>query len=778
MGSNGCDSTVITNLTIKKPTTSSQTLIQCAGFTLTVGANTYDTTGIYTDTLTAANGCDSTVTTDLTIINPNLTSKSFEECAGFSVTVGTHIYDTTGIYTDTLCTIIFTTNLTIKQPVYFTQSFEECVGFSIQVGTNSYNKTGIYTDIFIGSNGCDSIITTNLTIKQQVSSSQTIVECEGFTLNVGTNTYDTTGVYTDVFVGKNGCDSIVTTNLTILRPTSNSQTFTECAGFSIRVGNNTYNTTGVFTDVLVGSNGCDSTVTTDLTIKQAISSSQTIVECAGFSITVGANTYDTTGIYTDVFTAADGCDSTVITNLTIKQPTTSSQTFSGCKGFSVMVGQHIYNASGVYIDTLTGTNGCDSIITTNLSIIQPISHTQTFKGCKGLTVTVGTNNYSTTGIYTDVLVGSNGCDSIVITDLTITDGSSQSFVECKGFAVKVGNNIYTETGIYTDVLTSVGDCDSTVTTNLTIKQPTTSSQTIVGCVGTSIIVGKNTYTKAGTYTDILIGSNGCDSTVTTNLIINTTGNQSFVECAGFSVKVGENIYDKTGIYTNVFTGTGCTIVTNLTIIEPIINSQTIIGCFGSSIVVGTNSYDKAGIYTDLLTGSNSCDSTVITNLSFEEKTTITLNGTTLTSNQNGATYQWIDCNNGNAAITDETNQSFSPTANGDYAVIVSFDNCSDTSDCMQVTTVGIEQQSNSKIQTISLYPNPTNRFVNINLGEVVDKGSLKIINIYGQEIKSEQFNRKQILFVDMENIATGLYLLKVETENNTSKTVTIQVLGE
>ncbi|HHZ81588.1 MAG TPA: hypothetical protein EYN64_02530, partial [Flavobacteriales bacterium] len=62
--------TVIDSVTITEPAqiTFNQSLTECQGFSITVGSNTYTSTGIYTDTLTTASGCDSIVTTNLTII--------------------------------------------------------------------------------------------------------------------------------------------------------------------------------------------------------------------------------------------------------------------------------------------------------------------------------------------------------------------------------------------------------------------------------------------------------------------------------------------------------------------------------------------------------------------------------------------------------------------------------------------------------------------------------------------------------------------------------------
>jgi len=633
----GCDSTVTTDLTVKPAITSSQTLVECAGFSITVGTSTYTTTGIYTDVLTAADGCDSTVTTDLTVKPAIATSQTLIECAGFSITVGTNTYTTTGIYTDVLtavdgCDSTVTTDLTVKPAITSSQMLVECAGFSITVGTNTYTTTGIYTDVLTAADGCDSTVTTDLTVKPAITGSQTLVECAGFSITVGTSTYTTTGIYTDVLTAADGCDSTVTTDLTVKPAITGSQTLVECAGFSITVGTSTYTTTGIYTDVLTAADGCDSTVTTDLTVKPAITGSQTLVECAGFSITVGTSTYTTTGIYTDVLTAADGCDSTVTTDLTVKPAITSSQTLVECAGFSITVGTSTYTTTGIYTDVLTAADGCDSTVTTDLTVKPAITSSQTLVECAGFSITVGTSTYTTTGIYTDVLTAADGCDSTVTTDLTVKPAitSSQTLVECAGFSITVGTSTYTTTGIYTDVLTAADGCDSTVTTDLTVKPAITSSQTLVECAGFSITVGTSTYTTTGVYTDVLTAADGCDSTVTTDLTVKPaiTSSQTLVECAGFSITVGTSTYTTTGVYTDVLTAAdGCdsTVTTDLTVKPAITSSQTLVECAGFSITVGTSTYTSTGIYTDVLTAADGCDSTVTTDLTVKAAITTTQN---------------------------------------------------------------------------------------------------------------------------------------------------------
>ena len=57
----------------------------------------------------------------------------------------------------------------------------------------------------------------------------------------------------------------------------------------------------------------------------------------------------------------------------------------------------------------------------------------------------------------------------------------------------------------------------------------------------------------------------------------------------------------------------------------------------------------------------------------------------------GATYQWVDCDASNNPISSETNQSFTPTLNGNYACEVTLPGCDDLTACTVITTIGIEE---------------------------------------------------------------------------------------
>lgn len=82
-------------------------------------------------------------------------------------------------------------------------------------------------------------------------------------------------------------------------------------------------------------------------------------------------------------------------------------------------------------------------------------------------------------------------------------------------------------------------------------------------------------------------------------------------------------------------------------------------------------------------------------------TLVTVNNPTLTAHLSGASYQWINCAN-STPVAGATNQSFTPVANGSYAVIVTSSGCSDTSSChfvaasLAVTTTHTNPVCNSQ----------------------------------------------------------------------------------
>jgi hypothetical protein len=90
-----------------------------------------------------------------------------------------------------------------------------------------------------------------------------------------------------------------------------------------------------------------------------------------------------------------------------------------CKGQTYSVGDSIYSQTGSYSDTLQNSGGCDSIVNLQLTVWPISSDSITASICAGQTYTVGTFTHNQTGSYSDTLQNRNGCDSIVSLQLTV-----------------------------------------------------------------------------------------------------------------------------------------------------------------------------------------------------------------------------------------------------------------------------------------------------------------------------------------------------------------------
>jgi hypothetical protein len=190
-------------------------------------------------------------------------------------------------------------------------------------------------------------------------------------------------------------------------------------------------------------------------------------------------------------------------------------------------------------------------------------------------------------------------------------------------------------------------------------------------------------------------------------------------------------------------------------------------CVNYTWPVNGITYTASGFYSEIFANVYGCDSLVFINLTIDSNslTSVSQNGATFTADQNGATYQWIDCANSNAPIAGETNQSFTPTINGTYAVIIDNGTCSDTSACMAISDVGFNSNS---AQLFEIFPNPTYGLITIQ--SIVAIKQLTIRDIHGRAIVEENLTQEYLKELDLSNLDTGIYFIILETVDNVSIT--------
>jgi hypothetical protein len=120
-----------------------------------------------------------------------------------------------------------------------------------------------------------------------------------------------------------------------------------------------------------------------------------------------------------MLTTDDGCDSLVTLDLTIEPALEETIEVEICQGSEYDFHGQILDEAGSYVAELTTTEGCDSIVTLNLTIAPLLEGTEEVSICQGHTYNFHGTDLDESGIYTEMLTTSDGCDSLVTLDLTI-----------------------------------------------------------------------------------------------------------------------------------------------------------------------------------------------------------------------------------------------------------------------------------------------------------------------------------------------------------------------
>ena len=249
--------------------------------------------------------------------------------------------------------------------------------------------------------------------------------------------------------------------------------------------------------------------------------------------------------------------------------------------------------------------------------------------------------------------------------------------------------------------------------------------------------------------------------------ITWTGEQIISVTTCDSFLFGGVSYDNSGLFWNVVNNGGLDSLHTLdiTILESSENSIIESHC-DFYIAPDNHVYTESGRYTAILTNSMNCDSLINIDLTIDSIPSDSLikSGTTLTAYASGYSYQWLDCDNGSLPIIGETAQTYQAISNGNYAVIISNGNCSDTSICYNVTYTDFDIINGTPIPW-SISPNPTRGKLGLYLDKIYPSVGLCITAASGDVLERLTVNNKKQLEFSVANYPSGVYFVQVQTEN-------------
>ena len=329
------------------------------------------------------------------------------------------------------CDSVVTLNLTVIEPVKSFFADTICFGGKYVWNGKEYNKTGAYVETLTAVSGCDSIVTFALTVLDKVTTEKYVNICYGETYQFGSQTISATGKFEELFKTADGCDSLVTLYATVL------PNYVDTINAVIRDGEE-YNAngfkglkkSGTFTLPLISVDGCDSTLTLNLTVLSNVTSEESITLCFGETYTFGTQEISKEGQYTEVFKAADGGDSTVLLTVTVLPDYRQTIEATICAG-------EVYNengfenlrTTGVYKNELKSVEGCDSTITLNLTVLSGDTTRVEFE------ITTDDLPYEYEGLYYDkatkpgtyvdtIVIETENCEEVIVHTLIVEEGTA------------------------------------------------------------------------------------------------------------------------------------------------------------------------------------------------------------------------------------------------------------------------------------------------------------------------------------------------------------------
>lgn len=428
--------TCVTKDTIKITTNPSFNITQnasfCIGDSYTLAGQTFTTPGTHTISLQTQFNCDSIITLNLTA-NPAPNSIVNQAiCFGDTYPFNGNNYNTAGTYYATFpmasgCDSVVTLNLSVNGPVLpITNAVTICQGNNYAFGGNTYSTSGNYPHTFTTSTGCDSLVTLQLSVVPNFTSSFNQSICPGDNYVFNGQTLTSSGSYVETFQSVTGCDSIVTLNLTVKPNYNQILNQSICTGQSYTFNNQTYSSSGTYIANLQSISGCDSIITLNLTVSSALINEVNQFICQGETFAFNNQGLTTTGTYFGTFPSSGGCDSIVTLNLTVRPAYSVTDNKFICQGETYSVGGISYALAGTYTVNLFSISGCDSVVTLNLTV-NPIPATPDFitnspLGCPGEEFMMSVVNPSTSGTY--VWSGPNNFTAQGQTASLITKGSS------------------------------------------------------------------------------------------------------------------------------------------------------------------------------------------------------------------------------------------------------------------------------------------------------------------------------------------------------------------
>ncbi len=299
------------------------------------------------------------------------------------------------------------------------EDIEICEGETVEVFGNPVDMSGVFSETYTASNDCDSVHTITVTVFPVFETSEAAEICDGETFDIFGDPIGVAGVYSQTFTSAAGCDSTHTVTLAVFPVYETSENLEICDGETVQIFGNPVGTAGDYSETFTSSDGCDSTHTVSLIVNPVFETSEAIEICEGETIDIFGDPVGTAGVYNETFTSSDGCDSTHTITVTVLPAPETFETIVICDNESADIFGNTVNTAGNYSETFTTAEGCDSIHTISLEVLPTFQTAENFSICLGELIDIFGVPTGSAGTYEMTFTAANGCDSTHTINLTV-----------------------------------------------------------------------------------------------------------------------------------------------------------------------------------------------------------------------------------------------------------------------------------------------------------------------------------------------------------------------
>ncbi|TVR85334.1 MAG: gliding motility-associated C-terminal domain-containing protein [Saprospirales bacterium] len=449
----------------------------CQGDTYDFHGQSLTEGGTYTAEISSSEGCDSTVVLDLLVLPLPESELNVAICEGDTLHFNGISYFEAGTYHEVLsspnsCDTLLTLNVEVLEKSYSYLYVEICNGDFYEFGGQIIFESGFYFDTLTNAVGCDSIISLEVLVMDGGSDTLNVKICEEDEFEYYGTVYDEPGVFVDTIQNAMGCDSVLFLEISVISRFRSVDEITICAGETFYWNGEYLDESGTYVESYLGAEGCDSLIRLELTVLPELMEMNKLSICEGESVDWRGMELAEPGVYKDTLVNIWGCDSVVVLDLSVHQMTEERIEEHICKGDSVWFNGQFLTETGLYLDTLSGVIGCDSIVALDLKVYPDHEEVQSVTICEGETYVFDGVEYTESGLYEHHHNTMYGCDSTEVLELVVMPITRDTIIEeiCEGDYFEFYGEMYSETGNYLEVLEAEVGCDHEVLLKLEVYE--------------------------------------------------------------------------------------------------------------------------------------------------------------------------------------------------------------------------------------------------------------------------------------------------------------------